>query len=298
MTTNQLGTPQSYLGNIIFGGPTYMPAIIHFTQTPRDGGSGQSAIGFVIGDPVTMTDDGGPGATSYLWEILNWPASLASAPVITNETSQIATVTPSMDGTFLVKLTRVDGGITTTDMRFFSVADADGLSLPTAGITGRMANIGATPLLAQAAGWMGRADAGTNVMLDAYLRWVKDAAKNSQTFPIVSGSQTWNLNTFLRIGTLSLDPTKYPGFTTAKFQAIIEATGTKTAEIQLYNSTDGGIVAGSVLSAPATAPTLVEATVTLPSALKTYEVHLRMTTVDAPNLDSGTCTSARILLAW
>ena len=297
-TTNQLGTPNSYLGNIILGGPVIMPATIHFVQGIRDGGSGQSAIGFVPSVPVMMTDDGGPGATSYYWEILNWPATLATAPVISLSTAQVAYVTPVPDGAYLIKLTRRDGGILTTDTRFFAVADSEGLSLPTAGITGNMSNIGASPLLAQAAGWMGRADAGTNVMLDAYLRFLKAAAKNAQAFTVVGGIQTHNLDTFKRIGTISLDPTKYPGYTTAKFQAIIEATTTKTAEIRLYNLTDGGAVAGSTLTATSNDPTLVEATVTLPSALKTYEVQLRMTVVDLVNTDSVTCSSARILLAW
>jgi hypothetical protein len=275
-----------------------MQAIIHFTQGALDGGSGQSAIGFEVAQPVTMTDDGGAGATSYLWEVINWPAPLGAAPIITNPTAQVATITPSVDGSYLIRLTRDDGGIVTSDTRFFAAMDADGLQLPVAGITGRIVNVGGSPLLAQSAGWMGRGDAGTNTMLDAYLRWVKAAAKNAQAFTVVGGSQTWNLDTFRRIGTLSIDPSSYPGYVTAKFQAIIEATGTKTAAIQLYNLTDGGVVAGSLLTATSNDPTLVEATVTLPSAAKTYEVQLRMTTVDLVNVDSVTCTSARILLAW
>src|SRR5512137_543813 len=98
MSTNQLGTPNSYLGNLLLGGPVIMPATIHFTQGIRDGGSGQSAIGFASGQPVTMTDDGGPGATSYLWEMLNWPATLGTMPIITNPAAQVAYVTPVPDG--------------------------------------------------------------------------------------------------------------------------------------------------------------------------------------------------------
>ena len=275
-----------------------MAAIIHFTQGAKDGGSGQSVLGLSASSVVTMTDDGGAGATSYNWEFLNWPAPLSSPPSITNSTSQVATVTPVQDGAYIVKLTRVDGGTTTTDVRFFGVADVDGLHLPVAGMNGNMTNVGASPLLAKAAGWMGRADASTNSLMDAYLRWVKAATKNAQAFPLVQGSQTHNLTTFKRIGTLRLDPSKYPGYTTAKFQAIIEATSTKTVEVQLYNTTDGDVVSGSTLSATATVPTVVEAMVTLPSSQKAYEVQLRMTTVDLVNLDLVTCTSARILLAW
>ena len=275
-----------------------MVATIHFTQGATDAGSGKSALGFSSGAVVTMTDDGGAGATSYLWEITNWPAPLAAPPTITSSTAQIATVTPALDGAYLVKLTRTDGAVITTDTRFFGIKDAEGHTLPVAGMTGTNSNVGATPLLAQAAGWMGRQDASTNVLLDAYLRWLKAAAKNAQAFTIVGGSQPNNLNTPKRVGTLSIDPTKYPSYATAKFQAIIEATGTKTAEVSLYNVTDGGVVASSTLTATSTNPTLVEATVTLPSAAKLYEVRVRLTTVSVPNTDIATCTCARILLAW
>jgi len=297
--TGLLGTNQSYPGGIVLGqGQGNVAATIHFTQGLKDGGSGQSALGLDSGAAITMTDDGGAGATSYNWEFLNWPAPLSSPPAITNGTSQVATVTPTQDGVYIVKLTRVDGAITSTDVRFFGVADADGLHLPVAGMTGNMSNVGASPTLAQAAGWMGRQDASTNNLLDAYLRWVKAAAKNAQAFNLVAGAQTWNLDTFKRVGTLQIDPSKYPGYVSARFQAIIEATGTKTVEIRLYNLTDGGVVASSTLSATSTDPTLVEATVSLPTSSKEYEVQLRMTTVDLVNTDFVTCTNARILLAW
>ena len=273
-------------------------ATIHFTQGGTDAGSGQSALGFTSGAVVTMTDDGGAGATSYAWSIINWPAPLSSPPTITNGSSQVATVTPTQDGVYLVQLTRVESGVTTVDTRFFGILDTDGFQLPVAGMTGNISNVGASPTLAKAAGWMGRADASTNTLLDAYLRWTKKAAKNAQAFPVVSGAQSHNLATFRRIGTLQIDPTKYPGYAQAKFQAIIEASGSKTAEIQLYNTTDGGIVSGSVLDVTSNSPTLVDATVTLPSSLKAYEAQLRMTTVSSPNTDSVICTCARILLAW
>lgn len=412
-TTNQLGTPNSYLGNIILGGPVIMPATIHFVQGIRDGGSGQSAIGFVPSVPVMMTDDGGPGATSWLWEIFNWPATLATAPVISLSTAQIAYVTPVPDGAYLIKLTRRDGGIITTDTRFFAVADSEGLSLPTAGITGNMANIGASPLLAQAAGWMGRADAGTNVMLDAYLRWLKGhmgaytgkaAARSSggaspvtttlvvgtdppfQTLTItgsgaytfemsaagatqgdafwfridtsagagsvllksgiggstiltlpappagmfsyyvsvsydsgwkvidvttpdlsampqtveipgVSGIQQTALQVFTRIGTLRVDPSKYPTSVKAYFWAFLEVTAGMEAQCQLVNLTDGGPVASSQLVGDQEVSTYYEAAVTLPSGARDYEVQLLMTAVGLETDQVG-CSNAGIKLVW
>ncbi len=118
-----------------------------------------------------MTDDGGSGATSYLWQIVSWPPSLASAPTITNASAQVATVAaPTVDGVYIVLLTRVDGGVTTTDLKFFGVADEDGHYLPSPGQTGFMAN---SSVSSQKAGWAGATNASTNSQLDAYLRWLK-----------------------------------------------------------------------------------------------------------------------------
>ena len=125
----------------------------------------------VTGQTVTLTDDGGPGATSYSWQIVSWPPSLASAPNITNASAQVATVAaPTVDGVYIVLLTRVDGATTTTDLRFFAIADEDGHYLPSAGQTGYMAN---SSVNAQKAGWAGAANATTNFQMDSYLRWLK-----------------------------------------------------------------------------------------------------------------------------
>jgi len=146
-------------------------ATCQFTQGAVIGGSGQSVFGFQPNQTVTLTDDGGAGADSYLWEILSWPAPVGSAPVITNDTLQVATVTPTSDGVYIVRLTRTDGvNGTTTDIKFFGVEDEDALTLPSAGQTGNMTNQTA---LAQKAGWGGRANAATNFQLDAYLRFLK-----------------------------------------------------------------------------------------------------------------------------
>lgn len=273
-------------------------ATCQFTQGANVGGDGQSVIAFVTGVQVTMTDKGGAGATSYLWEIVNWPGLLAAPPSITSSTSQVAYVTPVQDGMYIVRLTRVDPtNGTTVDVKFFGVNDAEGHIIPAAGQSGRITNIGGSPALAQVAGWMGRADAGTNVFMDAILRWLKQSAKNAQVFPIVSGTQSHDNTVGKRIGTLRIDPTRYPSYSTAKFQVILEVTTGKTAEALLYNVTDGGPVAGSTLTSTSTTPEVQEATVTLPSAEKDYEVQLRMTAANAGS-DLVTCTCARIFLSW
>lgn len=385
-------------------------ATCQFTQGVSVGGSGQSVFGFVPNSSVTMTDDGGPGAISYLWEILSWPAPLASPPAITNSTLQVATVTPTLDGVYIVRLTRVDGTGTTTDIKFFGVKDEDDLTLPSPGQTGNMTNQSG---LAQKAGWAGRQNATTNFQLDAFLRFLKArvgryvghvqsvthsggavtvqltdgtdkpyrviamnggslsrteelvlpalsdgkrfrfrvamaalagdfilkngvggstlltltappsgtlvyefeavfdgsnwlvsrtgitdprAVTKSHTVELIAGNRSTDQTLFTRLGSGRVDPSKFPANAQIKFQAEIEATVGKTAEIQLYNTTDSGFI-GTPLSTSAQTPTSVEQVITIPSSLKTYEVVMRMTTSGGPT-DRVTCTNARIVLTW
>ena len=158
-------------------------ATIQITQGATVGGSGESVISLVPGTDVTLTDDGGAGATSYLWEILQWPAPDTSAPTVNNSTSQVATVVAGAgltDGVYIVRLTRddpVDG--VSTDVKFFAVADEDGLSLPSAGMNRTMSNVGGSSV-AQDAGWFGSTAGGTHVFLDAYLRLLKTRSGQSK----------------------------------------------------------------------------------------------------------------------
>lgn len=140
--------------------------------------AGRSVLGLPANSAVTLTDAGGPGATSYLWEYLQVPATYAAFPSITNSTSQIATAAVPVgnftDGIYLVRLTRDDAidGVT-TDVKFFGVADIDGLYLPTAGMNRNNSNVGGSAA-AQAAGWFGSTIGSTNVFLDAILRLRRD----------------------------------------------------------------------------------------------------------------------------
>jgi len=161
-------------------------ASIQITQGAIVGGSGQSVIGFDTTTDVTLTDDGGAGATSYQWEFVSYPAPLASPPTINNDTSQVANITDTLlDGVYVLRLTRVDvvDG-TTTDVRFFAVADADGFSLPSSAMNRNMCNVGGL-VAAQEAGWFGSTAAGTDVFLDGYLRDLK--AKVNPSIPTTPG---------------------------------------------------------------------------------------------------------------
>lgn len=271
-------------------------AQIKFTQGANIGGDGQSVIGFVADTLVSMTDVNG-GATSWAWEIINWPGPLSAPPALTGAAAQTATCTPTLDGVYVIKLTRVDGvDGTTVDVKFFGVVDAEGHILPSAGMSGRMANVGATPALAQAAGWMGRSDAATNVFLDAYLRFMKTALRTLLFYPLVAGTQSNGTNVWKRIGSFPLDASKFPSGMDVKFRVVLEVTSGRTAECGLYNATDGAFVAGSTFSSTSVESELLEATVTLPAASKLYEVQLRMTTMGT-NGEMATCTSASVYLA-
>jgi len=149
-------------------------ATIQITQGAVVGGSGESVLGFDTTTAITLTDDGGAGAPSYLWECISFPGPDSAAPTIANNGTQVGTITPGggglTDGLYLIRLTRddpVDG--VTTDVRFFGIEDADGLSLPVAGVNRNNSNVGGSAL-AQEAGWFGRQDASTNVLMDAFLR--------------------------------------------------------------------------------------------------------------------------------
>lgn len=388
-------------------------ATIQITQGGTVVPAGQSALGFDNTTTVTLTDAGGAGATSYTWSVLSWPGPVGSAPTITNPTQQVATISgPFTDGIYIVKLIRLDGTGTTVDIKFFGVADDDGLHLPSPGMTGSMANVGGLAT-AQAAGWAGRADAATNSLLDAYLRWLKaragiydgkvsaltvnnatsspqalstaagdglydvaytkTAAHTIQLIPAIAGEklelvvrmaagagtltvqsdtagatlitlpappatagtlpwllkfnsdgtnwiltdvktldlktvqvheefqavtgiQSASTDVFTRVGTVIVDPTKYPT-SVVKFQAVLEASTGQTAECRLYNVTDGGLVASSLLTGLTDTPTLHEATITLPGGSRLYEVQLRL---GSPNggTDRASCTNAKILLTW
>ena len=61
-------------------------------------------------------------------------------------------------------------------MRFFAIGDTDyGFVLPSAGMTGNMTNVLGSAV-AQAGGWEGRQDGGTNVFVDAILRFLRSRA--------------------------------------------------------------------------------------------------------------------------
>lgn len=394
-----------------------MPAAqIQFSQGVTTTPAGQSALGYVTGTQVNFTDAAGAGATSWAWTIVGFPGPLGTAPVINNAATQTANINaPTTDGVYIIKLVRTDPGpVVTTDVRFFAIGDADyGLVLPTAGMTGSMTNIGGSAA-AQQAGWEGRADASTNVFLDAILRFVRASVgrfigqqatvnfsssspstvsitdgtdkpwrvinmtgsgayteelvttgsppqgkrfkyrinmtagagtftlhngvggsvlltlsappsgtmsygcevafdgtnwtrlyvsaldplvlTHSQSFDAVAGLQTTSQTVATRIGSVRIDPSKYPANAQITFQVAVDTTAPQVT-VQLYNLTDSGIVSGSVLTSTSTTTAfLTSSALTLPNAQKDYEVQMFMA-AGTPS-DHVDCTSARVVLTW
>lgn len=103
---------------------------------------------------------------------------------------------------------------------------------------------------------------------------------------------------FLNIGFKRINTADLPTITpTVTFTAILTATAGKTAECQLYNLTDGGIVAGSVLSSSSLVPDYQSASVTLATGTKDYAAQLRMTTASGGS-DYVTASSAILYITW
>jgi len=113
----------------------------------------------------------------------------------------------------------------------------------------------------------------------------------------VSGAQSVfgiGSNTFYGIGTIYLTTTDFPSFATYTFENIVEASSSQTAEIRLYNLTDGSVVSGSTLSTSSNTPAYISVNITPASGSKIYEVQLRITNGSPSNTDGAICKSSRL----
>jgi hypothetical protein len=138
-------------------------------------------------------------------------------------------------------------------------------------------------------------------------RWrVVDSSAGAQGFSFqyiaVAGVTFTSLATWTRVGTVRIDPVQLGTSTSYLFRAWLDRSVTGiTVECQLYNLTDGGVVAGSGLSfgPPDTdlGPKEFEASVALAHAIKDYEVQFRLT-VDSGGVDQGGISRADILVTF
>lgn len=90
---------------------------------------------------------------------------------------------------------------------------------------------------------------------------------------------------------------------TIRFQSVVWATFGMTAEVLLYNLTDGAPVVGTLLTTPANVPTLLDSgdlavPAILPNAARTYEVRLRISAGVPGPLDRAFVAQSRLLASW
>ena len=109
---------------------------------------------------------------------------------------------------------------------------------------------------------------------------------SSQDLPGVSGTQATNSTSVVSVGSLIFDPSLYPltqGNTTRtiKFLVLAFATPSMTAEISLYNVTDGGEVTAALQTTAANSVTTLLSSALivptdLPNGSRLYDVRLRI----------------------
>ncbi len=120
-------------------------------------------------------------------------------------------------------------------------------------------------------------------------------------FELVAGVQTNNTQAYQRAGNAQIDTTKFPSNAQAVLNAIVlSSSGSVPVDVQLYDVTAGGVVTSSPtfpITSSATGPTLITATLTLPSASHLYEVQFKMGAAGSGS-DIVTVSYADVTLTW
>lgn len=118
-------------------------------------------------------------------------------------------------------------------------------------------------------------------------------------YSIVSGAQQVNVSTFTGIGAIVFDPSVVVGggITSTELDMLVEGTAGVTAEIRLYNITDGVPISGTTLDTSANSPTELSVTLNvgtdIPNSKKIYEVQLRISAPGSPGVnDRAICKFA------
>jgi len=101
-------------------------------------------------------------------------------------------------------------------------------------------------------------------------------------------------NTFSRVGSIYVDTADYTSINTVIFEGIFEATSGQTAELRLYNVTDGGAVSGSTLTTSSTSSDYQGVLVSLASGAKIYEAQIRITNGSPSSGDGVICSNAKL----
>lgn len=102
-------------------------------------------------------------------------------------------------------------------------------------------------------------------------------------------------NVFTSIGTIQLNTGNFGSNPVFSFEAIFQATSGQTAEVRLYNLTDGAVISGSTLSTTSTSFEFNSALITLDADTdKLYEAQFRITNGSPSSSDGVICGNVRI----
>lgn len=125
--------------------------------------------------------------------------------------------------------------------------------------------------------------------------WIDQLLGNPKPMFGVAGIARTNSTSFVALGIVALDPTKFFGSPQYFFKASLEVTGGLTAAIQLYDLTAGAVVSGSLVTTTSATPILLASSaLTFARSLRLYEVQARIS-VGTPGVsDQLTCKIAYV----
>jgi len=280
---------------------------IKFTQGLTDPDPGKVILA-TVGVPVVCTNDDDAGVTGWSWSAKDVPQgtnsgedSVISANTVLS-TSDSLSITPDVPGAYRIQLQATDGSDVVTEVNTILVADEFGVIKPGFQSVANELDQG----LARNRGW-----AQLRETIDSLVRKLAQISiSRRETFYGVAGSQGTNFTGFTKIGEIAFDPSVMPaagvaGVTrTIKFEAVVSVTQGFTAQVRLWNATDGLAVTDSVMTTTSESPELkvsddLTVPVDLPNAEKLYEVQLRISAGGAPGVsDRALCESAVLKVRW
>lgn len=285
-------------------------ALIQFTQGFSEP-AGEAFLG-TTGSLVTASNADNTGVTGWSWKLLDVPQGVNSdedsalTPGVVLSTSSTLTFTPDANGPYRVELTVTDGVSSVVTVNTFIVPDEFGVIRP--------AYLNTTPeLILQSALSLTRNRGWTQLREynDSMIRRIGFGSGRRDLYDGVNASMEVSSVTSTGIGCILFDPSLLPappaGLTDVvrrvKFETVICATAGMTAEIRLWNSTDGIVVPNTTMVSASTSPDIKKSVVLgipadLPNAEKVYEVQLRISVGVPTPLSRAICKLARLAVSW
>lgn len=258
-----------------------------FSQAP----GGTRPAGFdvadgAVGNPVTVTNADDTDVASWTLNLFAVPrgpeadstSALLPAVIASGAAPPIvAAFTPDCFGAFMLNLTitGTDGSIV-NDYASFQVPNERGWSKP-----GFKQAVGSSKFGGQLLGWTYNTD---KIQRDARVAALK-SNKLKQEHAFVDGIQQTDQTSFVVVGGRRFNPADFAAVSAGisrviTFRAEAFATPGMTAQVRLFNFTDGVQVASTVLSTASNTPAALTAVLTvptdLPNANKLYEAQLRI----------------------